>query len=199
MRPASKARAPTWSPASSGGGPGCAICLAPVLSAHAGERYRPPAQGSGNFRHWPAIRPRQETLRTRYTAVHVPRSGDVRRSSRRATGRLHLEAPRADARGAVRGRQERRRGIGGGVSDAQARRSWRGGTGRTVQIWTAWPVPRWVVSAGSAYRSASGDARRSHSAKSGSTMYQLASRLSTRPRRCRRSSAGRTREWLEKP
>ena len=39
-----------------------------------------------------------------HAAVHVPRPGDIRRSSRRATGRVHVAAPRADAGGAVRGR-----------------------------------------------------------------------------------------------
>jgi hypothetical protein len=53
--------------------------------------------------------------------------------------------------------------------------------------------------ASSTGRSASGDERRSHSLNSGSTMYQLPSRSSTSPLPCSRTSAGRTREWLEKP
>ena len=63
------------------------------------------------------------------------------------------------------------------------------------------PTSRYIsdVSPAIKGRSASGEARLNHSLKSGSTMYHVESRSSTRPRACRRTSAGRTREWLEKP
>ncbi len=53
----------------------------------------------------------KKTLGAWDSAVHVPRSGYLRRPPRRATRRLHVEAPRADAGGALRGRQKRRRGL----------------------------------------------------------------------------------------
>ena len=48
-------------------------------------------------------------------------------------------------------------------------------------------------------KTASGEDRRNHSLNSGSTMYHVPSRSSTSPRPWRRTSAGRTREWLENP
>ena len=66
-------------------------------------------QARGHAR--PAVRARAQDLRARDAALHVPRTGDLRRAPRRAPGRVHVAPAGADAGGAVRGRAQRRGGL----------------------------------------------------------------------------------------
>jgi hypothetical protein len=80
-----------------------------------------------------AVRSREEDLRARHPGLDVPRFGEIRRSRGCEAGRVHVAARGADAGGALRGRPERRGGVG--------RAADRGSAGSSDVKPRLWPAP----------------------------------------------------------